>query len=84
MSTPAAEPKEEQQVATAGQAVAEKPAQRRRSRVYTVRRGDTLWEIAESYFGGGWRYRAIVKQNKRQIKDPHWIYPEQQFRMPGG
>jgi nucleoid-associated protein YgaU len=63
--------------------VAKKKAERpRRPRVYTVRRGDTLWEIAEYYYGGGWRYRAIVRDNRRKIKDPHWIYPKQKFKMP--
>ncbi|MGB2933573.1 MAG: LysM peptidoglycan-binding domain-containing protein [Methyloceanibacter sp.] len=58
--------------------------QRRRDRpnVYTVQRGDTLWDIAEEFFGGGWRYRAIVRENRRKIRDPHWIYPDQEFRLP--
>ena len=51
-------------------------------REYTVRRGDTLWDIAETYYGGGWRYRAIVRDNRRKIRNPHWIYPEQKFHMP--
>jgi nucleoid-associated protein YgaU len=50
-------------------------------REYTVRSGDTLWDIAESYYGGGWRYRAIVRDNRRKIRNPHWIYPEQKFHM---
>ena len=53
-----------------------------RPRIYTVRRGDTLWDIAEYYYGGGWRYKAIVRANRRKIKDPHWIYPRQKFTMP--
>jgi nucleoid-associated protein YgaU len=75
------------EVAATGEAkpapVAKRNAQRpRRPRIYTVRRGDTLWEIAESYYGGGWRYRAIVRDNRRKIKNPHWIYPKQKFSMP--
>jgi nucleoid-associated protein YgaU len=64
----------------------EKRAKRKphRPRVYTVRRGDTLWEIAEAYYGGGWHYRAIVRDNKRRIKNPHWIYPRQKFHIPAG
>lgn len=50
-------------------------------REYTVRSGDTLWDIAEVYYGGGWRYRAIVRDNRRKIRNPHWIYPEQKFDM---
>jgi nucleoid-associated protein YgaU len=64
----------------------EKHAERRphRPRVYTVRRGDTLWEIAEAYYGGGWHYRAIVRDNRRKIHNPHWIYPRQKFHIPAG
>jgi nucleoid-associated protein YgaU len=87
-ATPPPEP--EQEVAAAEEArpapTVEKRAQRKRyrPRVYTVRRGDTLWEIAEAYFGGGWHYRAIVRDNRRKIRDPHWIYPKQKFHMPAG
>jgi nucleoid-associated protein YgaU len=82
-------PEPEQEVAavpeeTKPAATMEKRAQRKRHRprVYTVRRGDTLWEIAETYYGGGWRYRAIVRDNRRKIRDPHWIYPRQKFHIP--
>ena len=57
---------------------------RHRPKVYTVRRGDTLWEIAEFYYGGGWHYRAIVRDNKHTIKNPHWIYPKQKFHILAG
>jgi nucleoid-associated protein YgaU len=69
-------------------AEADKPAadeskpRRVRSRNYTVQKGDTLWDIAEDFYGGGWRFRAIVRGNRNKIQNPHWIYPDQQFRMP--
>jgi len=50
-------------------------------KVYTVRRGDTLWAIAEEHFGGGWRYTMIFKDNRGKIRNPHWIYPDQQFQI---
>jgi nucleoid-associated protein YgaU len=55
---------------------------RHRPRVYTVRRGDTLWEIAESYYGGGWHYRAIARDNRRKIHNPNLIYPRQKLHIP--
>jgi nucleoid-associated protein YgaU len=63
---------------------ADKQVQRKRHlpRTYTVRRGDTLWEIAEAYYGGGWHYRAIVKDNRKKIRNPWLIYPKQKFHIP--
>lgn len=31
--------------------------------VYTVKKGDTLWDIAKKYLGSGARYTEIVKLN---------------------
>jgi nucleoid-associated protein YgaU len=85
-ATPSPEPEQEVAAAEAAKPVPEKRAQRKRHRprVYTVRRGDTLWEIAEAYYGGGWHYRAIVRDNRRKIRNPHWIYPKQKFHIPAG
>ncbi|GBF26440.1 hypothetical protein MnTg02_01480 [bacterium MnTg02] len=47
-----------------------------------VRRGDTLWDIAEQYYGRGIRYKSIYRKNRRKIRDPHWIYPAQKFKLP--
>jgi nucleoid-associated protein YgaU len=46
-----------------------------------VRRGDTLWAIAEQYFGGGWRYTMIFQDNRRKIHNPNLIYPHQEFKI---
>jgi hypothetical protein len=53
-----------------------------RPRVYTVRHGDTLWAIAERYFGGGWHYVAIYRDNRKQIHNPQRIYPKQKVDLP--
>ena len=49
---------------------------RHRPRIYTVRRGDTLWEIAEAYYGGGWHYRAIVQRQSQQDSQSSTDLPE--------
>lgn len=43
---------------------------------YTVERGDSLWSIAEEFFGDGRRYRDIYRWNRDVIKDnPRRILP---------
>jgi len=34
---------------------------------YTVKRGDTLWEIAEASYGSGFEWKKILENNKDQI-----------------
>ena len=45
-------------------------------RIYTVRRGDTLWNIARRY---NTTIANIVRLNR--IKNPNLIYPGQMFRI---
>jgi len=47
-----------------------------------VRRGDTLWHIAEKHYGSGVRFTKIFRNNRGQIRNPHRIYPGQQFELP--
>jgi nucleoid-associated protein YgaU len=49
---------------------------------YVVERGNSLWLIARRIYGQGTRYTAIFDANHEQIRDPHWIYPGQAFRLP--
>ncbi len=51
-------------------------------RAIVVRRGDTLWHIAERHYGSGIRYTKIFRSNRDQIRNPHRIYPEQEFILP--
>ncbi|AHM05163.1 LysM domain protein [Roseibacterium elongatum DSM 19469] len=50
--------------------------------VITVQPGFTLWGIAEANFGEGLAYVQIFEENRDQIRDPHWIFPGQIFRLP--
>lgn len=75
------------EVASAPKAEEQKPdagvsAVRGQKRSIVVRRGDTLWHIAERRYGAGIRYTAIYKDNRKQIRNPHWIYPGQEFSLP--
>jgi nucleoid-associated protein YgaU len=53
-------------------------------RTHTVRKGDTLWDIARKYYGpnAGPSWPRIFDANRSKIKDPHWIYPGQVFVIP--
>lgn len=41
---------------------------------YTVKKGDTLWDISGKYLSAPHRWREIWATNK-QVKNPHLIYP---------
>jgi len=46
----------------------------RTGRVHTVARGDTLWDISETYLGTPWVWPSIWKENPR-VANPNRIYP---------
>lgn len=52
-------------------------------RTHRVVSGDTLWDIARKYLGNGVRWPEIYRLNTAIIKNPHWIYPGQVFKIPG-
>lgn len=52
------------------------------SDTYEIKKGDTLWAIAEKYYGSGAKYPEIVKANQPMIKDADEIYPGQTLRIP--
>lgn len=47
-----------------------------------IRRGETLWEIAERVYGDGNQYRRIVEANESLISSPGRIFPGQVFDLP--
>ena len=68
-----------QMTITAAAPAAAAPTQ---SDTYEIKKGDTLWAIAEKYYGNGSKYTEIVKANQPMIKDADEIYPGQTLRIP--
>lgn len=52
------------------------------SSFYTVRKGDTLYKIAELYYGKGTRFRDIYNANKKTMKDPKDLHIGQKIKIP--
>ena len=55
----------------------------KKSKTYTVKKGDCLWNIAKKFYGKGSDYTKIYNANKGTIgKNPNLIYPGQVFTIP--
>lgn len=64
--------------------IAAAPAPEAGVSVITVQPDFTLWGMAEDLMGDGMAYLQIFEANRDRIRDPHWIYPGQIFRLPEG
>lgn len=52
------------------------------SRVHVVKKGDTLWDIAEAYFGDGNQYKRLAAINN--LGNPNLIFVGQEIKLEGG
>ncbi len=49
---------------------------------YTVRSGDSLSRIAESYYDDAMKYKVVFAANQDIVTDPNKIYPGQRLEIP--
>lgn len=49
---------------------------------YEIEKGDSLWKIAERFYGNGTKYNDIFEANREVIQDPDKIFPGQKIRIP--
>ena len=47
-----------------------------------VTAGDTLWRIAQKYYGSGFKWETIYEANKGVIRNPKMIYVGQVLLIP--
>jgi hypothetical protein len=52
-------------------------------KTHTVKKGDTLWDLAAKYLADAFRWPEIYRLNTDIIQDPHWIYPGELLKLPG-
>jgi nucleoid-associated protein YgaU len=56
---------------------------RKGRRWYVTGADDTLWDIAERFYGSGTAYPRIYKVNRKRLSSPHVVRPCLALRLPG-
>jgi len=50
---------------------------------YTVKPGDTLWDLSGRFLNNPWYWPKVWSYNP-EVTNPHWIYPGNQLRLQPG
>ena len=51
--------------------------------VYTIQKGDTLWDLSQKFLSNPWYWPKIWSLNPG-IENPHWIYPGNRLKIVPG
>lgn len=53
------------------------------TQTHTVKKGDTLWDLAQQYLGDPFKWPEIYRRNTATVQDPDLIYPGQVLIITG-
>ena len=53
------------------------------TQTHTVKKGDTLWDLAQQYLGDPFKWPEIYRRNTATVQDPNLIYPAQVLLITG-
>ena len=68
--------------AAAGQCEYGRVVHRRGRRWYVTGADDTLWDVAERFYGSGLAYPRIYRVNRKRLSSPHIVRPCLALRLP--